>query len=438
MACVRDDLSLLLATNAPHMALAADTKTLSAYSPTSTPVLDVMRIAPHSRPWKLTAGEYFFVSSVLIAALTATPALGQALAASGGAGSIYRFLVFFLLAPLCALAGAWLVHETGHLLAGLVAGFRFRTPDSQHFQAGNAFWLGIAYPRTRDGLRRRLLILYAGGPLCGLAVATALEFSRDWSQSAAMTRYYVHLLAAITALFSLATLLPDTKRNGNFSDGARLLMLIRNDELAARWFAIAELEAARMSGLHPRAWDPAVVACAAALDDDSRDSVAAHWLAWVWANATGDITSASKYLEETLSATDACPPGLRDQLYLEAAIFQAWFRDNPAKARSWAALIRPGSLDRLEMQRLQVALLWAEGKLFDAFEKLSAYLEHLSKAPPSPSRELAEKNAADWKHQMESRMLTRAWRAMYSLSQQVESSAHDDTRLPTGAQVSSC
>ena len=416
------------------MTLAADTKTISAYSPTSTPVLDVMRTASHSRPLKLTAGEYFFLSSLLIGALTITPALGQAPVRTGATGSLFQILFFFLLAPACALAVAWLVHETGHLLAGFVAGFRFSTPEPRQFHPGKAFWFVTAYPRSRDGFRRRLVTLYAGGPFCGLALSAVLEFSRDWNQMEATIRFFVHLLAAMSALVSVAALLPDTKRNGNFSDGARLLMLLRNDELAARWFAIAELEAARVSGVHPRAWDPAVVARAVALQDDSRDSVAAHWLAYIWANAAGDITSASKYLEETLSAAPAvCAPGLRDQLYLEAAIFQAWFRDNPAKARSWAALIRPGRLDSLETQRLQIAVLWAEGKLFDAFEKLTAYLENLGKVPSSPVRELAEKNAVDWKHQMESRMLTRAWRAMYSITQQVESSAHASELARNGA-----
>jgi hypothetical protein len=114
---------------------------------------------------------------------------------------------------------------------------------------------------------------------------------------------------------------------------------------------------------------------------------------------------------------------LRDRLYLEAAVFQAWFRDNPANAHSWAALIHSGTLAVFEQKRLTIAILWAEGKLFDAFDKLKEYFAALRELPESPARALAEKSALEWKHQMESRMLTRAWRSMYNMSQQVEASA---------------
>ncbi len=63
-------------------------------------------------------------------------------------------------------------------------------------------------------------------------------------------------------------------------------------------------------------------------------------------------------------------PRLRNHLFLEAAVFQAWFRDNPSKALFWVYRIRNKKLTRLQKQRLDIALLWAEGRLFDAWEKL--------------------------------------------------------------------
>jgi hypothetical protein len=108
-------------------------------------------------------------------------------------------------------------------------------------------------------------------------------------------------------------------------------------------------------------------------------------------------------------------------LFLEAAVFQAWFRDNPSKALFWVYRIRNKKLTRLQKQRLDIALLWAEGRLFDAWEKLGkGYLQLLRKLPESHGRQLAEESALEWKRQMESRMLTRAWRSMYSISRQIE------------------
>jgi hypothetical protein len=121
-----------------------------------------------------------------------------------------------------------------------------------------------------------------------------------------------------------------------------------------------------------------------------------------------------------LAAPPAVAARLRDRLFLEAAVFQAWFRENPGKARTWVEQIRLGKLSMAEQERLKIALLWAEGSLFDAWEKLAAHLAHLEHMPASGLRELAEKSALEWKRQMESRMLTRAWRTMYTVTQQVE------------------
>jgi hypothetical protein len=129
---------------------------------------------------------------------------------------------------------------------------------------------------------------------------------------------------------------------------------------------------------------------------------------------------------------------LRNCLYLEAAVFQAWFRDNPDKARFWAGRIHNRKLSRVEQIRLKIALLWVEGRLFDAFERLPEYFSALRELPETAAREIREKSALDWKHQMESRMLTRAWRSMYNLSQQVELSASASMVSSTANELPSC
>src|SRR5262249_39415466 len=142
-------------------------------------------------------------------------------------------------------------------------------------------------------------------------------------------------------------------------------------------------------GEHPREWDQAAVIRAAALDDESRDAVTARWLGYLWAAERQDITAATKYLEETLAAPAAIPAGLEDRLFLEAAVFQAWFREDHAKAGSWASKIRARKLTSWQQARLQVALLWSQGRLFDAWERLGESLELLHRLPATPARGLA-------------------------------------------------
>jgi hypothetical protein len=406
------------------MALAPETKAF--YSPTSTPILDVLRPAPHRGQMKLTAGEYFFLSSLLIVSLTTLTGLRAAWATVRSASDGLAVLVLF---PAAALGLAFLVHQAGHLLTGWLAGFSLFGGLSKGWSAaGNLpvyepVSLGILFLQCRkmQHLRRRLALVFSGGPFAGFIVAAGLEFGHDWSHSSMTVQYRVHLLAAFNLLVGLASLLPDTTRSGRFSDGARLLMLLKDDALAARLLSILQMHRAMQKGVHPRKWDPELVARATAVDDDTRDAVAGRWLAYLCAAERQDITSATKYLEDALAVPGACSARLLQRLFLEAAVFQAWFRDNPGKARAWATQLDQRRLAGFEKQRLNIALLWADGKLFDAFERLAAYSRALEQLPASPARQLAEESALDWKHQMESRMLTRAWRSMYTMSQQVDS-----------------
>jgi hypothetical protein len=413
------------------MELAAQTGQFARYSPTSTPILDVLRPLASRKRDRVSAGEYFFLSSAFIITLVGMPWLRQA-AASMSSLSVVQSLVMTLLAiPAAALAVALAVHEAGHLVAAWLAGFRLalRRPgafSSRNEAAGQLYFCeGVRFgpialgPKTTDGLRRRLLFLVLAGPAASLSLPLALEAVAYMARLEFLTAFAIHVFFVWSVLVGLADLLPDVGK-GSFSDGARALMLLKNDAAAQRWIHIVERQHALAHGEHPRTWDEAAVTSDAALDDDSRDAVVARWLGYLWATERQDITSATKYLEEALAAPASSSSHLRDRLFMEAAMFQAWFRDDSAKARFWAGHIRMRRLSSLQECRLGVGLLWSDGKLFDAWEKLADYFYLLREMPPAPARDLLEQNAVEWKKQMESRMLTRAWRTMYSLSREVE------------------
>ena len=417
------------------MELAADNKlnTAQHYSPTSTPVLDVFRPLPPQTKDSLSAGEYFLASSLAILTLVALPSLRAILEIASG--------YWAALIPLVAALTVGFAHEAGHLLAGWFSGFKvkqFRIGPlhlGKHARCGEpycgdvlALGASVLEPRVIGqgdaALRRRLLFLLLGGPLANLLLAGSVEIALYLVQPGFIIKFGIHVCAAFSTLIAVAALLPDVNRRGIFSDGARLLMLLRNDAKAERWFSNIRCQIALNQGRHPRDWEQLCVARAAAVSDDSRDAYVARWLAYLWAAERQDITCATKYLEGALEVLSYSTPKLRDHLFLEAAVFQAWFRDNPSKALFWVYRIRNNKLTRMQKQRLDIALLWAEGRLFDAWEKLgTGYLGELRGLPASPGRRLAEESAAEWKRQMESRMLTRAWRSMYSISSQLEPSA---------------
>ena len=417
------------------MELAAENKLSTAqhYSPTSTPVLDVFRPLPPKTKDSLSAGEYFLASSLVILTLVGLPGLRGVVESAPG--------VWAALIPLVAALAAGFVHEAGHLFTGLLAGFKLKQIKLGPLHLGKHSCCGEPYcgdvlslntvvlePRVSSqsdaALRRRLTLLSLGGPLASLLLAAALEILLYVAQPGFIIAFSLHVTAAFSGLIAIAALLPDTNRRGIFSDGARVLMLARNDAKAERWLSNIRCQIALNQGHHPRDWDQSRVAMAAAVSDDSRDAFVARWLAYLWAAERQDITCATKYLEGALEVLAYSTPRMRDHLFLEAAVFQAWFRDNASKALFWVYRIRNRKLTRLQKLRLDIALLWAEGRLFDAWEKLGAgYLAGLRKLPASSGRILAEESAAEWKRQMESRMLTRAWRSMYSISRQLEPSA---------------
>jgi hypothetical protein len=417
------------------MELAAESKLNNAqhYSPTSTPVLDVFRPLPPQTKESLSAGEYFLASSLAILTLVALPSLREVVEIAPG--------YWAALIPVVAALTAGFTHEMGHILAGWFFSFKLKQIKigpvhlGRHSRCGEPYCgdvitLGAAVlePRASDqddaALRRRLLFLMSGGPLASILLAGALETVQYIAHPRFLVGFSLHVGAAFSGLIAIAASLPDVNRSGIFSDGARLLMLLRNDAKAERWLSNIHCQIALNQGRHPRDWDQLCVARGAALSDDSRDAYVARWLAYLWAAERQDITCATKYLEGALEVLSYATPKMRDHLFLEAAVFQAWFRDNPSKALFWVYRIRNNKLTRMQKQRLDIALLWSEGRLFDAWEKLgTGCLAELRGLPASPGRTLAEESAAEWKRQMESRMLTRAWRSMYSISSQLEPSA---------------
>ncbi|HEY7405933.1 MAG TPA: site-2 protease family protein [Candidatus Angelobacter sp.] len=424
------------------MELTAETKLSSTqhYSPTSTPVLDVFRPLPPQAKDGLSAGEYFLVSSLVILTLVAMPTLRVVLARLSSLTGNTAYWVA-LLAPIIAGLAAASMHEIGHLLGAHFSGFKITSVKLGPVQfgkhahcgepyCGDVLTFGLAALRPHDtdqddsSLRRRLLYLSLGGPVANLMLAAALAVAPAVLRSGFLLDFALRMAAAFSGLLAITALLPDVNRRGNFSDGSRLMMLLKNDDKAARWLSNIRCQIALNRGRHPRDWDEARVAQAAAVNDDSHDTFVARWMAYLWAAERQDITCATKHLEGALESLSYATPKLRNNLFLEAAVFQAWFRDNPSKALFWVYRIRSKKLTRLQKQRLDIALLWAEGRLFDAWEKLClGYLDLLHELPKSPGRHLAEESALEWKRQMESRMLTRAWRSMYSISRQIEPAA---------------
>jgi hypothetical protein len=433
------------------MELIADTKLVfsAQYFPTSTPILDVLRPLPMQSRDRLSTGGYFLISSAIILGVSEISLLRSFADSIAAAQSGPVLWISFFLLPCFAFLAAIAAHEAGHLIAGRMAGFepvRIKVgPFSFATDGGRQklrceeilpFGFAVLKPKSKDRLQRRLFYLVLGGPLANLLLPLLLEaifylLPVQWGKAYFLVAFGVHVFSIVALLFGIASLLPDTNASGNFSDGARIVMLLKNDLRAARWLAIIELQLKLNQGEHPRDWDENLVNRAVAVNDNSLDTVVANWLGYLWAAGHQELTRATKYLENALAVMRSSPGSWRDQLFLEAAVFQAWYRHSASKAQFWISQIgNAASLSALQNLRLQIALLWAEGRSFMAWEKLGEYLERVRELPPSSVRDLAEHGVLDWKAQMESRMVAGAWATMTAWSEEAEADIPDEETTP--------
>lgn len=416
---------------------APDSPTIPALGfPTATPILDVLHPLPRQESERLTTSDYFLISSAVIVAFTELPFI-RTFVDTISRHSLFIFTLGVVLLPLLGFLAAVAIHQAGHLLAGRLNGFRAVSFKIGSFTFGERLYptdvllLGmlVMCPVRTERLRQRLTWLVLGGPLASLLVPLVLEVALRLAQSHWGEIYFlvpagIHVFSTLSVLLGIGALLPDIDSSGNFSDGTRLLMLLKNDFRAVRWLTILELQLALSSPEHEREHGEALVSRATADRDESFDTVAANWLAYLWASRHQDLSLATKYLEDALVRLGPSPGHLGDRIFLEAAVFQAWYRHNLGKSHFWASqLLHARTLPLRETLRLEIASCWAEGRSFDAWEKMAGYLQRLRELPPSTERDLTERDALEWKQQMESRMLSGAWATMHSWPYQRQTQA---------------
>lgn len=244
--------------------------------------------------------------------------------------------------PLAAFL-AVLVHELGHLLAGLLAGYQpfllivgpFRIERSAtrwhlHWNRDLLWYGGLAgaMPRGRlssGQLTRRLAAFTAGGPLTSLLagglgwwVLPPVRFSTDATAAWLFAATLGQAFAFGSFLIGAITLVPG-RTAGFLTDGARLRLLVRGGPAAEREAALQGILGASMAGMRPRDWPSELVARALRAEDDSAFHVFACQLAQMQAADAGDTARARHLLESVLARVDAVPALGQPAVYYDAA-----------------------------------------------------------------------------------------------------------------------
>ncbi|HTC92751.1 MAG TPA: M50 family metallopeptidase [Terriglobales bacterium] len=411
----------------------------SATNPTTTatPILDCVQTLPKRKRWKRWVGWTIWIAVILtlpwsgeltqhstywgamlhVVDLTAKTFFGTMLPPAG-ASAIFGLLLVWL-ALYCAL----IIHELGHIVAGLTVRFQanFLIIYPFRFTRTRTGWAvrrerlasvsGAAsmLPQSFEHLRPRLMIYVLGGPAANLLTFMLLRaWLPNMAQAPDQTILFLDSLANLSLFLGAANLLPFQAR-GFQSDGARVLMAAAKERKFLRWYALVRLSTSIAGGIRARDLDPAVIQQALELNDSSGDWLRANLIAYSWAADREDVAVAAASLEKCLAYAGKLPNKTRCFLMLEAAVFQGWYREDAGRAAHWmnlagAARKRLPALYRL---RPEIAVAWADGHSAEAETKLQEAIAEVRKMPANAARDRLETSMTEWQQKMQLRLQAR-------------------------------
>lgn len=246
-----------------------------------------------------------------------------------------------------ALLTVIVVHEAGHVVGGLAAGFRFvlliagplkvtagtRGPRiGLNRSLALAGGLAACVPLDGRALRGGLMRMVAGGPAASLLLSVVCGVGWSVFRETPPWNFLLLVTAAVSLAIGVGTLIP-LRVSGFHSDGAQLLSLFSGDDLVVQEkAAIGGVLGLSLAGVRPRDWPSSDVARLPTRSADPNVTLAARLMTAYRAIDSGDDAEAERLLSPTAVTADAAPV-LRAAAGLELAWIAATVRGDAANAR---------------------------------------------------------------------------------------------------------
>jgi hypothetical protein len=294
--------------------------------------------------------------------------------------------------PLFVLAFyiAILVHELGHLIAGVTAGFEQRTfmvgafllsKEAAgwrfRFSLRNLFWGGFTagIPRSTDELVSRYIRFVLGGPLASL-VLLVITFLLPAGLTA-------RLLFLVNLLLTISVCIPYT-RFCLPNDAKLILLLRRRDAVGDRLVATVYLLAADAQGRRPRDWPPDLIEKLAVSTHDLSRMPTALSLLLSAAADTEDAQRTAAILERALAINNKMLPELRRGFFAAASVYHGFFRTDASRAEEWlerARSVKVAASQKDWESRALAAISFAKGENAQSADFLTRYIALLDRQP---------------------------------------------------------
>jgi hypothetical protein len=319
-------------------------------------------------------------------------------------------LVWFLAAVLPLI-----VHEAGHILAGLSVGFRFwlfntgpiyiarerpcldrvsvkfnMNPRRWDFRAG-------CIPRSYGpNLRTKMLWYTAGGPISSLLGGVLIWPGRVLRMTHKDLFIFLTLFGLVSLVLALYALIP-VSTAGSVSDGARILMLVRNGANARRWMALVCLFGMSQT-VRPREWLVSLIEMMGDEVDASPDSLWVCFYRYRWHFDLGEREAADKWLDRGMAQLEPNPKPFQAELLWLAARREAR-RHNGLRARKYLEdAARCSYHEPADLPLIHAGVLISEGRHEEARPYLETAAAGLGASPISLAamamEEIAELSSA--------------------------------------------
>jgi hypothetical protein len=347
-------------------------------------------------------GLLILIATGMVGGLIGGYAVGKGLKHSGAAGALNDATLWLLPVAFFAIL---LLHEIGHVVFGLACGFRFmflvtgplclqRKDERMTFRlnANPKLWGPRAgcLPRTYGPeLKQKMLWFTLGGPL--FSVLGALALAPGWLLRYSNPTLSGFLLSAglLSAFIAAATFFP-LSAMGSSSDGARVLMLLRNRPEGTRWVAMGAL-GGLSTQVRPREWPEPLLEMLGDGLDEAPDAAPACMLRYMFYADRREWPAAAEWNDRALARVDSLAASMRSGIYYCAAWLEARYRHDAATARRYFDLASQGGyMKPTDVPSIAAAVLLAEGNRAEAAAQIQLAEKSLASKTPGAAASLRD------------------------------------------------
>lgn len=290
------------------------------------------------------------------------------------------------------------LHESGHLLAGCLSGYRlrrlhigpflwFKRNGRWRFEFSSKAALGGSVGMATlhlNHFRRRTMVMIAGGPTASFitSVIAALALSRRSEACSAPGWYLLAMLSTASAFSFVMNLIPQRTKLF-YSDGAQLFQLAANGPWGKVHLAMGMATTSLLTDIRPRDWDIQLINEAAAFLKTGVKGMTLQLLASHYYLDAGQISEAVVRFKAGEMLFDPAAIRKVQDFYSEFVFVNAVYgRDLAAAERWWLKLQALENIDLdADYWKARSAILWLQGRVEEAREAWQHANENAQKLP---------------------------------------------------------